>query len=72
MFHAEDVRQNEDKICHCLPPCTDVWYDPEISYASFPGHGFNLTRTFKRLVTSLNLSSSTDSFQYFKYVYSPF
>ncbi|XP_046649315.1 pickpocket protein 28-like isoform X2 [Daphnia pulicaria] len=62
----EDVRQNEDKICHCLPPCTDVWYDPEISYSSFPGRGFNLTRTFKRLVAGRNLSSNADSNEYFK------
>ncbi|KAI9552640.1 putative amiloride-sensitive sodium channel [Daphnia sinensis] len=27
----EDVRQKEEVFCNCLPPCTDVWYDPEIS-----------------------------------------
>ncbi|KAI9552641.1 putative amiloride-sensitive sodium channel [Daphnia sinensis] len=62
----EDVRQKEEVFCNCLPPCTDVWYDPEISYATFPGRGFNLTRTFKRLVAGLNLSSTTDSNEYFK------
>lgn len=67
LLNSEDVRQHEDTLCHCLPPCTDIWYDPEISYATFPGRGFNLTRTFKRMVAARNLSveSSTD---YFKYV----
>ncbi|KAI9565143.1 putative amiloride-sensitive sodium channel [Daphnia sinensis] len=62
----EDVREREDQFCSCLPPCSDVWYDPEISYANFPGRGFNLTRTFKRLVAGRNLSSSADGTEYFK------
>jgi hypothetical protein len=62
----EDVRSRGDDICDCLPPCSDTRYEPEISYASFPGGGFNLTRTFKRLVEGRNLSSSTDGTQYFK------
>lgn len=65
LFNSEAVRQYEDELCHCLPPCTDIWYDPEISYATFPGRGFNLTRTFKRMVAARNLSaeSSTDYFK---------
>lgn len=62
----EDVRARGDKICDCLPPCTDIRYDPEVSYASFPGRGFNLTRTFKRLVQERNLSAGTDGTEYFK------
>ena len=66
MLIAEAVRSQGDKTCDCLPPCSDTRYEPEISYASFPGHGFNLTRTFKRLVTKRNLSSGTDGTEYFK------
>ncbi len=62
------MRSSGHEICECLPPCTDTRYDPEISYASFPGHGFNLTRTFKRLVEKRNLSTGTDGTQYFKWV----
>ncbi|XP_046452018.1 pickpocket protein 28-like [Daphnia pulex] len=62
----EKVRSHGHEICECLPPCTDTRYDPEISYASFPGHGFNLTRTFKRLVEKRNLSTGTDGTEYFK------
>lgn len=64
---SEDVREREDQFCSCLPPCSDVWYDPEISYATFPGRGFNLTRTFKRLVAGRNLSSTADGNEYFKF-----
>ena len=66
MLIAEKVRSQGDKHCNCLPPCSDTRYEPEISYASFPGHGFNLTRTFKRLVTKRNLSSGTDGTEYYK------
>ena len=65
-FFKETVREEGDQICDCLPPCTDVWYQPEISYASFPGHGFNLTRTFKRMVENLDLKPGTDGNAYFK------
>lgn len=63
----EEIRVQGDEMCQdCLPCCSDTWYEPEISHASFPGNGFNQTRTFKRLVEQRNLSSDTDSNQYFK------
>lgn len=62
------MRLHGDTICGCLPPCSDTWYEPEISYASFPGAGFTKTRTFKRLVARRNLSADTASDQYFKYI----
>lgn len=68
LWWIEDVRARGDKICDCLPPCADIRYDPEVSYASFPGRGFNLTRTFKRLVQERNLSAGTDGTEYFKWV----
>lgn len=58
-----------DEICDCMPPCSDTWYEPEISYAPFPGSGFNLTRTFRRIAEKRNLSAKTDSTGYMKYVY---
>lgn len=63
---TEEVRSHGDEICDCLPPCADTWYEPEISYAPFPGSGFTRTRTYKRLLSSFNLSSDMDSTAYFK------
>lgn len=63
---TDEVKLRGDEVCHCLPPCTEEWYDPEISSAPFPGNGFNLTRTFKRMVDSLNLSEAVDATEYFK------
>lgn len=40
---------NSDKLCDCLPSCTDSWYVPEISYAPFPGTMFDRTIVFKNL-----------------------
>jgi amiloride-sensitive sodium channel len=42
-----------------------VWYNPEISNAPFPGRGFNLTRTFQRLVERLNVSRDVNTVDYF-------
>ena len=65
LFKYVDEIRRED-ICDCLPPCTDTWYEPEISYASFPGNGFNLTRTYKRLIEAVNLTANADGNQYLK------
>jgi len=62
----EDIRANGEQKCDCPPPCSEIWYAPEISNAPFPGNGFNLTRTFKRLVESLNLEPNADATAYFK------
>lgn len=63
---AESVREREEELCHCRPPCTDVWFEPEVSYAPFPGRGFNLTRTFKRMVKDLKLEDDVDTTDYFR------
>jgi len=55
---TESVRKDpelQDPPCDCLPPCTDEWFEPEISYSSFPGHGFGLSRTYKRVADRLGL-----------------
>ena len=66
---TENVRNNGDELCYeCLPPCTDIWYEPEISYAPFPGRGFNLSRTYRRLVNDLNVPAGTDGNEYLKSV----
>ncbi|XP_046649312.1 pickpocket protein 28-like [Daphnia pulicaria] len=52
--------------CNCLPPCTDTWYEPEISYASFPGRGFNRTRTFNRIVARHRLDTGSETKEYLK------
>ena len=66
---TEGIRAFEDQFCECWPSCAEVWYNPEISHAPFPGEGFNLTRTFKRLVAKRNLSDFTGSRAYFKSVF---
>lgn len=56
---TENIRSDpETGGCDCPPPCTEEWYEPEISYATFPGRGFHLSRTFQRLATRLNLSAN--------------
>ena len=76
LYYAEGVRANPDKLeyqCDCPPPCTDEWFEPEISYATFPGHGFKLSRTFQRLVDKINVSSKeVEHDPYFKYTSSSF
>lgn len=65
----EDIHSRGDycgKVCGCLPPCSDTWYEPEISYASFPGRGFNRTRTFKRIVARHNLNPGPETKEYLK------
>uniref|UniRef100_A0A0P5S1Q7 Sodium channel protein Nach n=1 Tax=Daphnia magna TaxID=35525 RepID=A0A0P5S1Q7_9CRUS len=65
----EDIHSRGDycgEICNCLPPCSDTWYEPEISYASFPGRGFNRTRTFKRIVARHNLNPGPETKEYLK------
>lgn len=56
----EKIRMDVDKYCDCPPPCTDEWYEPEISYATFPGNGFNLSRTHKRLKQKLGADGVND------------
>lgn len=61
--------EHPDINCDCPPPCADEWFEPEISYSTFPGRGFNLSRTFKRLSSKLNLSGiDVQEDTYFKYV----
>lgn len=56
-----------DTLCNqCLSSCSDVWYEPEISSAPFPGRGFNLTRTFQRMVAHFNLSVDLKVDEYIK------
>ena len=62
--YVDEIRRGD--FCSCLPPCADIWYEPEISYASFPGYGFNLTRTYKRLLSAVNLTTDVDGNQYLK------
>ncbi|XP_032777886.2 pickpocket protein 28 [Daphnia magna] len=59
----EELRRNGIHTCGCLPQCNDQWYEPEISQASFPGRGFNSSRTFSRLTEKLH---HKPDFQYFK------
>lgn len=68
-FHTlaiEEIRSRRDDICDCLPPCSDTWYEPEISYASFPGRGFNRTSTYKRIERKHNIGPGTDITEYLK------
>ncbi|XP_057370231.1 pickpocket protein 28-like [Daphnia carinata] len=65
----EDIHSRGDycgEVCNCLPPCSDTWYEPEISYASFPGRGFNRTRTFKRIVARHSLNPGSETKEYLK------
>ncbi|XP_046452024.1 sodium channel protein Nach-like [Daphnia pulex] len=59
----EEIRRNGINTCGCLPQCNDQWFEPEISQTSFPGRGFNSSRTFTRLAEKLNLEPDL---QYFK------
>ena len=63
---AEEIRARGDEVCDCLPPCSDTWYEPEISYASFPGRGFNKTRTFRRIVARRKLNVQSNAGEYLK------
>lgn len=65
----DEIRGRGDEVCDCLPPCTDTWYEPEVSYASFPGRGFNRTRTFKRIVARRNLRPGPQTKEYLKLVF---
>lgn len=63
---TEEIRGRSDEVCDCLPPCTDTWYEPEISYASFPGRGFNRTRTYKRIMGKHSLDPGHETNNYLK------
>lgn len=60
------MRRNGINTCGCLPQCNDQRFEPEISQASFPGRGFNSSRTFTRLTEKLNLEPDL---QYFKLIH---
>ncbi|KAK4020504.1 pickpocket protein 28 isoform X2 [Daphnia magna] len=62
----EEIRLNDDDVCDCLPPCSDTWYEPEISYASFPGRGFNRSSTYKRIERKRKIGPGVDMTEYFK------
>ncbi|XP_057370230.1 pickpocket protein 28-like [Daphnia carinata] len=62
----EEIRLNDDDVCDCLPPCSDTWYEPEISYASFPGRGFNRTSTYKRIERKRKIGPGVDMTEYLK------
>jgi hypothetical protein len=70
LWKKEDVLIKEP--CNCLPLCNAEWFEPEISYATFPGRAFfssnHSTSVLKRIATKLNLDSDTDLDQYLKYL----
>jgi hypothetical protein len=63
---VEEIRSRGDEYCDCLPPCSDTWYEPEISYASFPGRGFNRTSTYKRIEKKHKISPGMNIREYLK------
>lgn len=69
MLFSERVYSVGNGVCrNCLPSCTDVWFNPEISYAPFPGFGFNSSRTYERVKVALNLTNQTDENEFLKYI----
>lgn len=65
---SEEIHSRAEEMCDCLPPCSDTWYEPEISHAAFPGRGFNRTRTFRRILARRNVSLGVETNQYLTYV----
>lgn len=67
----DEVVEFEDTLCDCPPTCSNIWYNPEISYAPFPGQGFPFSRAFERLTSNPNVNSRKFLKEYLKYMRIP-
>ena len=50
---TDEIRRNDTFSKHCIQDCDEIEFESEMSYATFPGNGFNQSRTYSRVIKRL-------------------